>query len=675
MKNKKIYFVFFLFASAIAAAQVPVIRSQALQNLSNIGQNKNTSDSLRRRNNLEDSITIRFYFLDSSRGYKFDSSIRDFTKRFPIPGTNIYLGNTGSASKSLLFSPLMKAGWDPGFHELDAYRWKLENVRFYNTTRPYTELGYTLASRAEQIIEILHTQNVKPYWNLSFQYRLINAPGVFRNQRTNHNNYLFTSWYQSPGKRYNNYFVFLNNKLQEGESGGIKSDQDYLKDPIYVRNRFTIPSNIGGEAGFGTDFFSNALYTGRREKDNTLLMRQQYDFGRKDSIVTDSTVIPLFYPRLRFEHTFKLSKYDYVFQDFPIFNSTQQNTPDSAYYITHFNLSLKNDSALVEDRWSEVSNDFSFYQFPDAKNLQQFIKLGAEIQLLSGSFKNSSNSFHNFIAHGEYRNRTKNQKWDMIASGRLYLNGFNGGDYHAFVSLQRALGQKLGSLQIGFENINRSPSFIYNQESSFYLDAAKNFSKENTIHFFASILDPKFHLQLQGDYYVVTNYMYVTNYYKLQQDPSLFNVLRISALKTFHIGGNWNWHAELYVQQKAGSVQVNIPLAYTRNRIAFEGLLYRNLNISTGAEIRYYTPYKADSYSPVLGQFFYQDSVTISNRPQLDAFLHIRIRSFKAYARLENLNTVSTLGGFYFSHNNLAAPYYPTPGLVIRFGIYWNFVN
>ena len=59
----------------------------------------------------------------------------------------------------------------------------------------------------------------------------------------------------------------------------------------------------------------------------------------------------------------------------------------------------------------------------------------------------------------------------------------------------------------------------------------------------------------------------------------------------------------------------------------------------------------------------------------MDAFFHFRIRSFKAYVRAENLNAVNLQNGFGFTHNNLAAPDYPYPGLVIRFGVFWSFVN
>jgi hypothetical protein len=100
------------------------------------GQGTGTADSLQRRNKHEDSITISFRYLDSTRNYMLDSSVNDFTRRYPVPATHIYIGNTGTASRSLLFSPVMNAGFDPGFHAFDVYKWKLAKVRFFQTTRP-----------------------------------------------------------------------------------------------------------------------------------------------------------------------------------------------------------------------------------------------------------------------------------------------------------------------------------------------------------------------------------------------------------------------------------------------------------------------------------------------------------------------------------------------------------
>ncbi len=628
------------------------------------------TDSLKRRDKNEDSITVRFRYLDSTRTYMLDSSIADFARRFPIPATNIFLGNNGSASRSILFSPNLQPGWDPGFHSFDVYKWTLDKARFFNTTRPYSELNYMLATRAEQVIELIHTQNIKPNFNFAFQYRLINAPGFFKNQKSNHNNYLFTSRFESVNKRYNAYLILLGNKLQSGENGGIQQDS-FLRDPN-LKDRFNINTKLGGDSEFGTNFFSTDVGTGNRYSEFTVLLRQQYDFGKKDSIVTDSTVVPLFYPRLRFEHTIQYSQRKYGFSDYAV---------DSAYYKDYYDTTLNAsvDTFHLRDQWKEMINDFSIYQFPDAKNLHQFFKVGAAIQNISLENAKDNKKFFNVFGHAEYRNRTRNQKWDMQANGKLYFTGLNAGDYQAHASLQRFVGKRMGYAQIGFENVNRTPSFIFDPRSHFYLlKTGNNFKKENTAHLFASLLQPALRLKLSGNYYLVTNYTYFINYYEPQQESTLFNMLQVALQKTVKIGKRWNWHTDVYFQKTIGSAKVNVPLIFTRNRIGYEGNLgFKNLDIAFGAELRYHTPYKADGYSPILGQFFYQDSIQINNSmPDIAGYLHFRIKSFKLYLRAENLNTAEVNGGgFGFTRNNFAAPGYPYPGLIIRLGVYWSFVN
>lgn len=674
LTNRFIYILFagLLFFSLNVTAQDNEIQrlGQKFKQFGNSGSG--TGDSLRHRDFSEDSASISFRYLDSTRSYKLDSTISDFTRRFPIPATHIHLGNNGNATKSLLFSPVFSAGFDPGFHAFDVYKWKMEQVRFFNTTKPYSEINYMLGSRVEQMIELLHTQNIRPNWNFSFNYRLINGPGFFKSQKTNHNNYIFNSKYQSKNLRYNNYFVLLGNKLQSSENGGIVDTGQVriLDNPIY-KDRFNIPTYIGGDESFSSNFFSTKINTGNKYNEFSLLVRQQYDLGRKDSVVTDSTVVPLFYPRLRFEHTFQTEKkvYDYV-----------DNIGDSVYYKTNYDTSLRRptDTLIIHEKWKILTNDFSIYQFPDANNLQQFIKVGIMLQNITGTLSSGKETFFNTAGHAEYRNKTRNQQWDIEANGKLFFTGFNAGDFEAHISLQKSLGKRIGYLQLAFENTSRTPSYIFDNRSSFYLmKTTTNFKKENNTHLQASYFLPSFKFRLTGHYYLATNYTYLTNYYQLKQESSLFNVLQIAVQKTIRLGKRWNWHADVYFQQVIGNAPVNLPVIYTRNRIAYEGNLgFKNLDIAMGAEIRYRTDYKADGYSPVLGRFFYQDSVTIKNAlPDIAAYVHFRIRPFKAFVRAENLNTARGLEGFSFTRNNLVAPGYALPGLQIRLGVFWGFVN
>ena len=685
----RFFFVFIFVIVSYSAYSQGALRSvgDRFRGVSNSGGGG--SDTIGRRNKFEDSITISYRYLDTARTYRLDSSINDFTVKYPIPADYYYLGNTGSAAQPFLFSPNMKAGWDAGFHAYDIYKFTIDNARFFTTTRPYSEVSYMLGTRSEQFIELMHTQNRTPNWNINLQYRLISAPGIYQNQKTSHNNYLITNWVQSVNKRYRNYIAIVANKLKAGENGGIDTSINYIDNADYA-DRARVKTKLG-RAGYSTNFFSTDVPTGNQYEDFNALMRQQFDLGRKDSLVTDSTVVPLFFPRVRLEHTIRYSAYRYLFSD---------ASPIEEYYQNAYNLESSTSLFRREDFWKELMNDFSIYTFPDEKNTQQFLKVGVAMQNLKGTFRDAvtetTDSIHytddvtttgyNVLGHGEYRNRTKNQRWDLLARGSLYFVGMNAGDYEAAASIQSLLGEKIGSLKLGFENVNRTPSYITNPNSSFYLMPTNvDLKKENSTHLYAHIYQPLLKLGLSGHYYLVNNYIYYTNFYTINQAP-LFNMLQIVAHKVFAAGkkDQYKWIADAYFQQVIGNGPVNVPAVYTRNRLMYEGNLgYNKLKIAMGFDTRYRTNYKANGYSPLLGQFFYQDETTVNYKlPDIAAFVHFRINSFRAFIRAENLNTFRSLPNadgkgstFGFTNNNFAALDYPYPGFILRVGVFWGFVN
>ncbi len=673
-----------LGASLLVHAQDPTAR---FRNIGGGGGGGGKGDSLQHRK--ADTITINFRYLDSSRYQKLDSSLV-FYKKVPQPPTYINLGNIGTPGRDLVFAPRMISGWDAGWHSLDNYVYRPEDTRFYNTTKPYSEIGYLLGSKTEQLIDLQHTQNILPNWNIALEYRLISSPGSFQNENSNHNNYRGSSWYQSPNKRYQNFIIIVGSKLQVSENGGLVDFRDLSSDTVLGGG--SIPVRLGNNLQSNTgNPFATGINTGTRYTNATYLMRQQYDLGQKDSIVTDTTVIPLFYPRLRLEHTLAYTTYHYRYIDQANFSSLG-NTPyviDSAYYANYYNLKYvtSTDTFFRETHWHDLTNDFSIYQFPDSKNPQQFIKLGASLQLLRGIYDTANSSVINVtkrlsesneFVHAEYRNKTRNRKWDIEAYGKLYLTGLDAGDYNASVSLQRLISPRIGYLRVGFQNVNRTPSSVFDAASPFFYDTLKttHFSKENTTHLFASLDIPRLHLKLNGDYYLMSNYAYFTNYFKQRQQSALFNLLQVTALKDIALSKHWIWHAMVVLQQVAGSAPVHVPLIISYNKIGYEGKLgFPNLNIQFGLEVRFVSGYQPDGYAPLSGQFFTQSDTTIKQHlPDITPYLSLRIRAFTAYIRTENVNALDP-ATFSFNKNNFVAPNYPSAALLIRFGFFWSFIN
>ncbi|MEO6219186.1 MAG: putative porin, partial [Ginsengibacter sp.] len=557
------------------------------------GQRGQNSDTLgfQHRDDLADSITISFRYLDSLKSQTLDSSVNDFNKIYSVPADYVTLGNNGTAAFPVLFTPILKAGWDAGFHALDLYMYTLENTQFYKTTRPFTQLTYLLASGKEQVIKVQHTQNIKPNWNAGIEYRLISSPGFFQTQNSNHNNYRFFSNYQGTKKRYAAYLVLLGNKLKVSENGGIQNDS-FLLDPNR-KKRFSIPVNLGGDVEQSFNVLSTKINTGNIYSNFTAFFRQSYDFGIKDSIIiNDSTTDYLFYPKFRFQHTINYSSYTYNFKD--TLSSVVFAKRDSALFNDWYNLKLNPSGGLnfwVQDQWKFVSNDFAIKQFPETKNPAQFIEAGIRLENFKGIFSYSlrqrfplqvfpvpavKKNFYNVIVHGEYRNKTRNKKWDALLKGEFYATGLNAGDYSAYATLTRFLNSKLGDVKVTFQNVNRSPSYIFEGSSSFNFGNNLTTKKENITVIEAAANNPRFILLARN--ISITNYTYFTSYYKADQFNGLLNITQFVASTKNKVTGHLNLYSDFTVQQTACNNPVRVPLFFTRQRIALEGLFFKNLN-------------------------------------------------------------------------------------------------
>lgn len=652
-----------------ATAQMPMRGMPRLGGGGRAGGGRGDSLSFEKRDFSQDSVTLIFRYLDTARYSTPDTSIDDFFRRVPLKPHLLHLGNNGNASRPILFTPALKAGWDAGFHAFDPFAFTIAETRFMNTTKPFTEMTYLVGSKLEQQVGILHTQNISPDWNAAVQFRLINAPGLYNSQNTNHSNIRFNSHYTSRDRRYSAFIVTITNGLQSAENGGIESDSFVVnRNAAFTRDRFNIPTRMADSVFTTRNFFSVKLNTGNRYEQRLMLLRQQYDFGRKDSVVTDSTVARFFLPRLRLEHTLRFDRHGFRFLDIQAGN-------DSLFYQERYRIARVPDTLRYDDRWRVLSNEFSLIQFPDPKNPLQFLRLGATHEAFLAEFPTRADRFQALALNGEYRNRTRNRKWDMLLAGTLHVAGRFAGDYAAEARVRTQLSRRIGSLELGFRNANRSPSMLFQGITSFPLPAPASFARENNTQASASLELPALRTRLSGDYFLLSNFTYFTGHNTARQNAALFNILRLGISRETRLSRYWRWHLDAHVQLTAADAPVNLPLLYTRNRIAYEGRFFRNLQLSTGLDLRYVSPFRADDYSPVLGQFFLQDDRIIANLPDIAAYLNFRIRNFTAFTRIENLNTASLRYGFGFKNANFAAPAYPMQDMIIRVGIFWIFVN
>ena len=176
-----------------------------------------------------DKITISYTHLQDTTQFQLDSSIR-YLHRNPLIGAfDVDLGNTGSSVNSLRFRPNMSPAMSLGWTSYAPYLYAWDSLKFYNTTRPYTDIYYRLGTKQEQMIALLHSQNVNPRWNITAQYRKIGSPGFYKYQRTNHDHFAWWTNYSSLDQHYQLKAGIVYNKwvlLAAGGAGGPLPGRD-----------------------------------------------------------------------------------------------------------------------------------------------------------------------------------------------------------------------------------------------------------------------------------------------------------------------------------------------------------------------------------------------------------------------------------------------------------------
>lgn len=630
-----------------------------------ISSNK-TPDSLQRRDKNADSITIFFKYYNNNEIHKLDTSINDFFVHYPVPYTYFNLGNLGTASKSYIFNTNRVVGYDAGFHSFDPYLYTLEQTPLYQTTRPFTEFAYLLGGKGEQLVEIKHTQNKTQQLNFSFEYRFNNAPGNIKNQNANVNNMRITARYQSKRKRFESLWVMLSNKTASSENGGLVNPN--LLDSLALNDPYELDTRLGVSGASFRNPFNTKIATGTIYKQNTWVWKNTYDFGQKDSIVKDTIVTHLFYPRLRLQNEIKIISNEYSFGDV---------NPSATNYLQYFGSIVNNkDTVKFTDSWNVLNNEFSIISYPDKRNSNQFLQLGsgyAQMTLHMPGQKTWNN--YNLYGFAVYKNKTKNQLWDLLASGKLYLNGYHAGDYDAQASLSRTLSKKGAFVQLSFQNVNRTPSLNAMGFTQFPINKLNTINKENATILDGAIGNKKLGWEAAVNYQMVQNYTYFSTGFQPKVYGNFMSYLRGQIEHKTKLSQHWNWYNQITLQVLDPNAPVHVPLLLTRQRIAFEGNFYKNLELSTGMELIYHTQYKVDAYMPFTSQFYYQNAYTTQNRPTANAFLHFMIKRFKGYIRLENLNTLLPTSKPLGTSFNFTAQNYPTTGMWFRVGIWWNFIN
>lgn len=279
-------------ASLVLVFFTPVLHAQIINNnLDPSAQQNNMFNQGKDTNALKTSLEwkeehakIYFNYLNSAVVHYPDTTLANFHRYQPVqPWWGKDLGNYGTAIRNQFFSPSLPMGMSLGYHIYDMYKLNLDSLRFFNTTRPYSAFSFMMGSKNEQNVEILHTQNITPGWNIAARLRYLSSEGFYNLQKANSISGSVSTNYQSKNKRYYVASGFVYNRYKQQENGGIKNDA--LLDSTSYGNRQLIPVNLPAlSPGSRTAAVTNQL------RDYDFYLQNNYSFGKTDTLDRKSVV-------------------------------------------------------------------------------------------------------------------------------------------------------------------------------------------------------------------------------------------------------------------------------------------------------------------------------------------------------------------------------------------------
>lgn len=594
-----------------------------------------------RRGLLDDSTkqvygprtTLYFYehLLRNNRfeKYEIDTSLTGFHNYEPVARTWYKyqdLGNIGSASQPVFYDVPDQIGRTSGFHVYDLHYRSPENMKYYDTKSPYTNLAAFFGGGNRNMLDITFTRNINPRWNVGFNFHTIRARKVLNPARrddnmVDQNTYSLQTSYRSENEKYILLANFSRMRHLVNEQGGI------------------IPTSIDSTSLYFTYEDSKVWLRNSRAVD----LRQDYHLYHQYELLKGWQVY----------HVFDKKK-----QEVSFFSNL--NSPDSLF----FNLyapPAQMDTTNNVNHFSEWRNEMGF------KGDLGPIYYNAYVKFRTGRMANplfvSNNNFNELYLGGQLRGQLS-ERWYFEADGEYLIpQGFRIRGLFRSPYLDLTYTKALYRPTLAQELYVGNHYDWNNNFSNIGVDQVKGELKAD----FA-----KFSLRPSLTINRVNNYVVFNRDQKPEQiDAEAFMV--IPGVRANFAFGNLSMQNEvIYTAVTGGGADAfRIPELFINSRIFFDSPLFdENIFVQIGVEARYRSDYFAHAYMPATQQFYLQDRFSVHGYPVLDAFLNFRINRTRLLLRYNHLN-----------QNMLSQPgYFVTPdytGLkgMLDVGINWSFFD
>ncbi|WP_303923239.1 putative porin [Draconibacterium sediminis] len=598
---------------------------------------------------------IKLWYLKGDGAFK-DSTILDTLHDYnhiyhPVFKNAISATYTGNYGNPGMTNDFFQRGNQTNYFFLQSrqdYLLTPAKIKYMNTTTPYTRFDYSQSENKsrnnETRFDVVHSQNVTPFWNWTFRTNQEKSDGQYSAQDAKNNFVALNTSYNRD--QWNVHGGFISNSIKNSENGGIVSDTLLSSelDPEYWSTNLTEASS---------KFNSINYYT-----------TAEYRLGKYDFDPVDS--VDVFRPILGIMYSFEHDRYSQKFID-------EEDTSNVFFENTYFGDGYTTD----EIKYRRISNVFQLKQYENPNRKYTFGKrafLGHELYRGNTPGVQVNDSIHRrfdikysnlYIGGGIFREMGSFWLWNF--DGKLNLAGRNAGELELNGMITKPFqfwGDSAAAMIFTGSFENRVPDYFQETFRSNHFQWDNDFGAEQRITLGAKFRVPQRKLELVANYAAINNFLYNNEEAVPDQTSNEILVMSVYADKDFnyrrfHFRTRLLWQKvseERYLHLPEWSAFVNTYYQFTISKVMFTQI---------GADVRYNTSYYADAYSPSTGLFYLQSEKEYGNYPYIDVYATLRLKRTKVFFKYMNIGT-HFIDGDYMTTRN-----YPMPRGTFRLGVSW----
>lgn len=466
---------------------------------------------------------------------------------------------------------------------------------------------------------------------------------------------------------------------QEGED----VDEDDVKAPATFAGR---PDNAKIGVRAKRDSLANDSVAGGLQAPNRLAVNGK---AAADSLlaktqeakVDTSWLKDEYVPVTSFIHTLDFNNYRRIYEAYQTpadyylhrYNVAEKLTGDSIYdKTTHWSLRNTFAISMLEgfNKWAKAglklfgTHELRHFTLPDSVAMRSWNE--------------------NALSVGAQLIKAQGRTLHYNVTGELGVAGVNAGEIHVDggIDVNFPLWKDTMKLAASGFYHHEKPSFYYRhyQGRHFWWDdddlsMVDHFRVQGVLRY------QKTRTTLRVAFDEMKNYTYFATTYTTSDAGRLANAVEVrqagdpisvftAELKQDFTLGPLNWETVATVQKSTNEDALPLPLVNVYTNLYLRFKIAHVLKCDFGADVRYFTKYKAPDYVPAIGQYAVQANdvkTEIGNYPLVNVYANFHLKHTRFFAMMSHVNASS--GGYFF------APHYPLNGRVFRFGVSWNFFN